>query len=66
MVAQSAVIVAVVVLVRVSPRPDSVVLRVAGAIVALAGLLLFAWAYRSMGRSFTPFPRPLDSAELVV
>jgi protein-S-isoprenylcysteine O-methyltransferase Ste14 len=65
-VAQSAVIVATVALIRVSSRPHSAVLHVAGFVVALAGLLLFAWAYRTMGRSFTPFPRPLASGELVV
>jgi protein-S-isoprenylcysteine O-methyltransferase Ste14 len=65
-VAQSAVIVATVALIRVSSRPHSAVLHVVGFVVAFAGLLLFAWAYRTMGRSFTPFPRPLASGELVV
>jgi protein-S-isoprenylcysteine O-methyltransferase Ste14 len=65
-VAQSVVIVATVALIRVSARPHSAVLHVGGFAVALAGLLLFAWAYRTMGRSFTPFPRPLASSELVV
>jgi protein-S-isoprenylcysteine O-methyltransferase Ste14 len=65
-VAQSVVIAAIVALIRVSSRPNSAVLHVGGLVIALAGALLFAWAYRTMGRSFTPFPRPLASGELVV
>jgi protein-S-isoprenylcysteine O-methyltransferase Ste14 len=65
-VAQSVVILAIVVLIRASPRPDNAVLHYGGLVVALAGGILFGWAYRAMGRSFTPFPRPLDSGELVV
>lgn len=65
-VAQSAVIVAIIALIRGSSRPDNAVLRDGGLVVALAGVLLFVWAYRTLGRSFTPFPRPLDSGELVV
>jgi protein-S-isoprenylcysteine O-methyltransferase Ste14 len=65
-VAQSVVIVAIVGLIRVSSGPNSAVLRAGGLLVAVAGVLLFAWAYRTMGRSFTPFPRPLASGELVV
>jgi protein-S-isoprenylcysteine O-methyltransferase Ste14 len=65
-VAQSVVIVAAIVLIRVSSRPDSALLRVGGLVIALGGLLLFGWAYRTMGRSFTPFPRPPASGELVV
>jgi protein-S-isoprenylcysteine O-methyltransferase Ste14 len=65
-VAQSVVIVATVALIGVSSRPDSRVLHVGGLVLALAGVLLFVWAYRTLGRSFTPFPRPLDSGELVV
>ena len=65
-VAQSVVIVAIVALILSSRRPDSAPLRDCGIVVALAGALLFGWAYRAMGRSFTPFPRPSASAELVV
>jgi protein-S-isoprenylcysteine O-methyltransferase Ste14 len=64
-VAQSAVIVATVALIRVSWRPHSAVLHGAGLVIAVAGVLLFGWAYRTMGRSFTPFPRPLAAGELV-
>jgi protein-S-isoprenylcysteine O-methyltransferase Ste14 len=65
-VAQTVVIAATVALIRASSRPNSAVLHDGGLVVALAGVLLFLWAYRTMGRSFTPFPRPLASAELVV
>ncbi len=66
MLAQSVVILGNVALIRVSWRPDSGVVRDGGLVIALAGVLLFAWAYRTMGRSFTPFPRPLTGGELVV
>jgi protein-S-isoprenylcysteine O-methyltransferase Ste14 len=36
-----------------------------GWIVAAAGFVLVLWAGRTMGRSFTPFPRPPRDAELV-
>jgi protein-S-isoprenylcysteine O-methyltransferase Ste14 len=65
-VAQSVVIAAIVGLVRASSPPRSEVLRSGGLVVAAAGVVLFAWAYRTMGRSFTPFPRPRSSGELIV
>jgi protein-S-isoprenylcysteine O-methyltransferase Ste14 len=65
-VAQSVVIVATILLIRESSRPESALLRIGGLVIALAGVLLFGWAYRTMGRSFTPFPRPPASGELVV
>jgi protein-S-isoprenylcysteine O-methyltransferase Ste14 len=36
-----------------------------GWIVAAAGAILVVWAGRTMGSSFTPFPRPRRDAELV-
>jgi protein-S-isoprenylcysteine O-methyltransferase Ste14 len=64
--AQSLVIVASIGLIRVSSAPNNAVLRSGGVVFAVAGLLLFVWAHRTMGRSFTPFPRPRVSGELVV
>lgn len=46
-------------------RPDSLVLHAVGVTLAALGLLLFAWAYRTLGRSFTPFPVPRPDGELV-
>jgi protein-S-isoprenylcysteine O-methyltransferase Ste14 len=46
-------------------RPDSPVLHAVGVTLAALGLLLFAWAYRTLGRSFTPFPVPRPDGELV-
>jgi protein-S-isoprenylcysteine O-methyltransferase Ste14 len=39
-------------------RPRAQVLHVIGEALALLGLALFVWAYRTLGRSFTPFPVP--------
>jgi protein-S-isoprenylcysteine O-methyltransferase Ste14 len=46
-------------------RPDSPLLRAIGIALAVPGLLLFAWAFRTLGRSFTPFPVPRANARLV-
>jgi protein-S-isoprenylcysteine O-methyltransferase Ste14 len=46
-------------------RPGSVVVRTLGIALALLGLGLFAWAYHTLGRSFTPFPVPRADGELV-
>jgi protein-S-isoprenylcysteine O-methyltransferase Ste14 len=46
-------------------RPDSALLRALGIALAALGLLLVAWAYRTLGRSFTPFPVPRADAQLV-
>jgi len=34
--------------------------------LAVVGALGFVWAARSLGKSLTPYPRPRESAELVV
>lgn len=38
--------------------------RLAGAPIALVGLLGIVWSFRTLGRSLTPYPRPLDDAVL--
>ena len=40
-------------------------LRVLGILFILAGVAGFVWASRTLGRSFTAYPRPLDEAVLV-
>ena len=50
---------------RLPGRPASTVLHAIGIALAVLGLLLFAWAYRTLGRSFTPFPVPRADGELV-
>jgi protein-S-isoprenylcysteine O-methyltransferase len=47
--------------------PESVrlPLRIVGIILVLAGLGLAVWAYRSLGRAFTPFTHPPSGAERV-
>jgi protein-S-isoprenylcysteine O-methyltransferase Ste14 len=48
----------------VPPRwPDS--LRLVGIVFILAGLAGFVWAARTLGRSFTAYPRPLPEGVLV-
>jgi protein-S-isoprenylcysteine O-methyltransferase Ste14 len=46
-------------------RPGSHSLRAVGIALALLGLFLTGWAYRTLGRSFTPFPVPRADAQLV-
>jgi protein-S-isoprenylcysteine O-methyltransferase Ste14 len=46
------------------PRwPDWV--RVLGILVFLAGVAVFVWAARTLGSSFTPYPRPRQEGVLV-
>jgi protein-S-isoprenylcysteine O-methyltransferase Ste14 len=46
------------------PRwPDWV--RVFGIPILLAGIAVFVWAARTLGSSFTPYPRPLQEGALV-
>jgi protein-S-isoprenylcysteine O-methyltransferase Ste14 len=37
------------------------VLSVVGAVLAIAGGAFAVWASRSLGRSFTPFPKPVEA-----
>jgi protein-S-isoprenylcysteine O-methyltransferase Ste14 len=46
-------------------RPGSAVVHALGIALAGVGLGLFGWAYRTLGRSFTPFPVPRAGAVLV-
>jgi protein-S-isoprenylcysteine O-methyltransferase Ste14 len=46
-------------------RAGSPVVRAVGLALGLLGLALFGWAYRTLGRSFTPFPVPRADGELV-
>lgn len=39
--------------------------RVAGVPIALAGIAGMVWSGRTLGRSLTPYPRPLDDGVLV-
>lgn len=39
--------------------------RLAGWIAGLVGVLIFLWSAFNLGRSLTPFPRPLADGELV-
>jgi protein-S-isoprenylcysteine O-methyltransferase Ste14 len=47
--------------------PDSArrPLQIAGIVLLLVGAAIIVWAYRSLGRAFTPFTRPPESAERV-
>ena len=45
-------------------RPGSSVVRGIGTVLAALGVVLVVWAYRALGRSFTPFPVPRPDAEL--
>lgn len=45
--------------------PAAFAFRVAGAITTVGGIGILAWSAINLGRSLTPFPRPLPSAQLV-
>ena len=44
------------------PRSDRLALEVLGAVAASGGIGLFVYARVTLGRSFTPLPRPRDDA----
>ncbi len=46
-------------------RPGSRPLQILGGVLGVLGLLLTGWAYRTLGRSFTPYPVPRPEAALV-
>lgn len=65
---QSLLFVLMPITVLVGPRwPTSAgtPLRIAGGALAVAGLALIAYAFRRLGRSLTPFPRPVTEGSLV-
>ena len=41
------------------------VLSTVGAVLAVTGVAIAVWASRQLGRSFTPYPQPLEAGELV-
>jgi protein-S-isoprenylcysteine O-methyltransferase Ste14 len=45
-----------------APQP----VRVAGTVLAVAGLFLVVWSYRTLGPSFSSFPAPRGDAKLVM
>lgn len=45
------------------PYPSAV--NFAGWIFATVGLLLLSWSAVNLGRSLTPFPRPIENGELI-
>jgi protein-S-isoprenylcysteine O-methyltransferase Ste14 len=47
------------------PSTAHATLSAIGAVLVAAGLAVAVWASRTLGRSFTPYPRPLDDGELV-
>ena len=63
-VAQSALIALIALAVRLPPHVHPRALHVLGVIVGAAGIALFVWAARTLGRSFTPFPRPRPESTL--
>lgn len=64
-VAQFLVMAGVVVSWYFPPHYDVTALHWAGLAVALTGVALAVWARRTLGRSFTMFPRPKPGAKLV-
>ena len=61
---QSALMAVILVLGVFPPRwPEWV--RVLGILVFLAGVAVFVWAARTLGSSFTPYPRPRQEGVLV-
>ncbi|HVL77481.1 MAG TPA: isoprenylcysteine carboxylmethyltransferase family protein [Noviherbaspirillum sp.] len=47
------------------PWPYDAVFLFTGWVLFVLGLVLTLWSARALGRSLTPFPRPLEHAELV-
>lgn len=47
------------------PRSDRPLLGLIGSLLAIAGAAVVVWAWRTLGRSFTPFPGPAEGGELV-
>jgi protein-S-isoprenylcysteine O-methyltransferase Ste14 len=68
-VAAQAVLIALVVVGGFLPPgwgPLSTVLAALAVVVGFPGLVLAVWAWRTLGRSATPFPRPREGGRLVV
>ncbi len=64
-VAQSALVFLIVASSRLPPRVHVAALGWLGIALAASGAVVFVWSMRTLGRSFTMFPRPLPEHELV-
>lgn len=65
-IAQAALLILFFVVPRIGPawpKPD--VFRFIGSALAIGGILLLAWSALNLGRSLTPFPRPLPEGRFV-
>ena len=47
------------------PGPADLVLPVVGAVCSLLGALVAAWAWRTLDRAATPYPRPREGGRLI-
>lgn len=57
---------ALVIVFRIGQIPvDSLALRLVGSALAVAGLVMLALGFRDLGPSLTPYPEPLEKAQLV-
>jgi len=63
-VAQFALIALIVYALRLPPHIHSRTLHVLGLTAGAAGIVLSVWAARVLGKSLTPFPRPLPESQL--
>ncbi|SNS64331.1 Protein-S-isoprenylcysteine O-methyltransferase Ste14 [Noviherbaspirillum humi] len=45
--------------------PGGTIFRIAGGLIAIGGAVIFLWSVIRLGKTFTPFPRPLPEGELV-
>ncbi len=63
-VAQFVLIALIVSALWLPPHVHSRTLHVLGVVAGAAGIALAAWAARTLGRSLTPFPRPLPDSML--
>jgi len=63
-IVQTILVAGVVASLTFPPHVRVTALRWAGLALALTGAALFTWAYRTLGRSFTVFPRPKRGAHL--
>ena len=65
-IVQAALLTLFLVVPRIGPAwPNSDVFRFAGWGFAIIGTLLLTWSALNLGRSFTPFPRPVPQGQLV-
>jgi protein-S-isoprenylcysteine O-methyltransferase Ste14 len=66
-IAQAVLLVLFIVVPGIGPAwPHADVFRLIGWTLAMAGIFLLAWSAFKLGRSLTPFPRPLPQGRLVI